>query len=104
MRLRVAFEAVEQHDHRRIARRGRVEPIEVPEIAVCRLDALAAKRDLRAAQQIRPNRLRMAADEPRGRTVCCCIMVGCVIAHGSQPRAPSSRRTMVFRTFTRAKY
>ena len=41
MRPRVALETVKQHDDRRIARCGRIEPIEVPEIAVDRLDALA---------------------------------------------------------------
>ena len=50
MRLRVALEAVEQHDDRRVGRGARIEPIEVPEVTIVGFDALPAKRDSRAAQ------------------------------------------------------
>jgi hypothetical protein len=45
MRLRVSFQPVEEHDERCRRRGGRIEPIEVPEIAVCCFDALATQFD-----------------------------------------------------------
>src|SRR5262245_22279031 len=70
MRLGVAFEAVEQHDERRAIRRnGRIEPVEIPEVAIGRAHALAAKGDRGTRQQVRPYRLQMPAGQPRGAAI-----------------------------------
>ena len=68
-RRRSAFEAVEQHDARRGRGRGRVEPVEVPEVAIGRLDALTPQRHVRSSQAVWPDRLRVTAGEPAWRAV-----------------------------------
>src|SRR5438034_1200356 len=64
----------------------RVEPVEVPEIAVRRVDPLASEQDLPATQQIRPNRLRVTAYQPRRRTIGRNGIGGYVVAHRVSPR------------------
>ena len=98
MRSRIAFETMKQHDERRIGGRatGRIEPVEIDEITVGRVDALTTIRDVRTTtQQERINRLRVSADEPAWREVCPITM-----AHPSIDC--SSRSTMVLSTLMRA--
>ena len=53
----------------RRVRRWRIEPVEVPEVAVRGRDALASKLDGWATQPIRPDRLRVPAGQPSRRAI-----------------------------------
>src|SRR5713226_8576532 len=67
MRARRAFEAVQDEDERRAGRRG-LEPVDIHEVAVRRVAALAPQsRTVELANQRAPDRLEVtAAVPPRG--------------------------------------
>src|SRR4029079_15342799 len=93
MRGRVALEPVKKHDSRRAGRCARaILPVEVHEIAVRRVDALAAKDDLRRPEQCRIDRLRMPAGKPARRRV----------VEARHSSAASMRCTTVLSTLMRA--
>jgi hypothetical protein len=66
VRTRAPFEAMEQHDERGIGGNARRvdEPVEIPEVAVVRIDALAPVFDAGAGQEMRVDRLRVPARQP----------------------------------------
>ena len=98
MRLRTALEAVEKDNDRcmmlgvggRLRYRFCIQPIKVPEVAVGRVDALAAIADRRSCEHKRIDRLRVAAGEP---SRCAIGRGGCVHACGVLDRlsCPRSR-------------
>ena len=70
MRVRAAFEAMEQHDNGGICGGGvAVQPIQVPEVTVGRFDPLAAERHDRTLQPVGPDGLRVSSGEPARRAI-----------------------------------
>jgi hypothetical protein len=62
VRTRIAFEAVEEHDQRRIVHwLRRFKPVEVDEVAVGCIDSLPPVGDLRPPEQRRIDRLRVSS-------------------------------------------
>ncbi len=67
LRLRAPFEPVKHDDERGVRRRARrVVPVELPEVAIRRRNALAPVRDGGARQEERVDRLRVPARQPHG--------------------------------------
>ena len=83
MRTRIALESVEQHQHRRAGRDRRGGEVDVDEIAVRRVPALAPVRHLRHRQHARRHDgLGVRPRQPPGRAIVAGRAVQCTVPGG----------------------